>query len=45
MAIDTALVLLSLLSFAALVISWVAAPLQSEPGSTAVAAEPVLVDA
>ena len=42
MAIDTALVLLSLLSFAALVVTWVAAPLDTEEtaASAASAAQP-----
>jgi hypothetical protein len=40
MGIDTALILLSLLSFAVLVVIWVAAPLHSEEPASTPASEP-----
>jgi hypothetical protein len=46
MAIDTTLVLLALLSFGALVASWVAAPLHGDESvPSAAAGEPAFVDA
>ncbi len=39
MAIDTALIFLSLLSFAALIVVWIAAPLHAEDATPASASE------
>jgi len=40
MAIDTALILLSLLSFAALLVIWVTAPLHADEPTSKLASEP-----